>query len=81
MEIIFSKHATRRMALYGIQQIDIANSIETHIKLKELVFGKNEFIDVVLKERYKLPIKIVVDIAKHAVTVITVYPLKKGITR
>jgi hypothetical protein len=81
MALRFSRHAKRRMALYRIQQIDIENSIKQRMKSEKLIFGKHEFIDEGLKEKYRLPIKIVVDIDKNAITVITAYPLKKGMTQ
>jgi hypothetical protein len=81
MVIRFSRHAKRRMALYQINQIDIENSIKQSMKLEKLIFGKREFIDEGLKERYRLPVKIVMDIDKDSITVITAYPLKKGITQ
>lgn len=81
MVIRFSRHAKRRMALYWIQQTDIENSIELRMKSNKLIFGKHEFIDEGLKERYRLPIKIVIDVDKDTITVITAFPLKKGITQ
>ncbi|MDI6803336.1 MAG: hypothetical protein QME58_05755 [Bacteroidota bacterium] len=77
--IRFSRHAKRRITLYRIQQIDIENSIEKHMKSEKLIFGRHEFIDEGLKEKYRLPVKIVIDIGKDLITVITAYPLKKGI--
>lgn len=46
---------------------------------KELNHGNQEIIEVV--EGFKYPLKVVVNVESDIVTVITNYPLKKGVTR
>lgn len=73
MRIKFSRHAKRRAKLYKIQQSKI------ELVLSSVVL--NEGRNIVIKELagFTYPIKIVLSVEKDDVTIITVYPLKKGI--
>ncbi|MFA4901180.1 MAG: hypothetical protein WC600_00390 [Desulfobaccales bacterium] len=73
MEIRFSRHATRRANLYGISK----STIITLLKETELRSGTHEIIQNV--KGFKHPLKIVVFVENDIITVITSYPLKKGL--
>jgi len=70
--IKFSRHAKRRGKLYKISE-SVVKQILASSKLSD---GKHEIIENVSGHKY--PIKIVVDVEKDIITVITNYPLKKG---
>ena len=71
MNVKFSRHAKRRMKLYGISEDIVKNLLEKedeenrHIIIKDVP----EFI---------YPIKIVFENKMNHILVITVYPLKRG---
>jgi len=73
MEIRFSRHAKRRADLYKIPQ----STILTILKDKELPTGTHEIIQRV--EGFMYPLKLVVTVQDDIITVITNYPLKKGL--
>ena len=73
MNVKFSRHAKRRAKLYEIPKIIIEEILATC----ELVDGKHVLIKDVAG--FKFPIKIIVSIESSNVTVVTIYPLKKGI--
>ncbi len=73
MEIKFSRHAKRRAKLYKIPESTILKVLEA----KELNQRKQEIIEKV--EGLKYPLKIVLTVEDDIITVITNYPLKKGI--
>ena len=73
MNIKFSRHAKRRAKLYKIPE-DSIREIVRSLKLKE---GKHEIIEKV--SGFKFPIKAVVVVENDTMTVITNYPLRKGI--
>lgn len=75
MKIKFSRHARRRGKLYKIPEDIIVRLLEE----KELHPGNHEIIEVV--EGFIYPLKVVVDVESDIITVITNYPLKKGVTR
>ena len=72
MVLRFSRHAKRRVQLYGIPK----STIEGILAEAELDEGKHELIQGVPGFRY--PLKIVVTVEKDVTTIITAYPLKKG---
>jgi len=73
MEIKFSRYAKRRAKLYKIQESTVLKVLEG----KEWIQGNQEIIERV--EGFKYPLKIVVAVENDIITVITNYPLKKGI--
>lgn len=73
MEIRFSRHAARRADLYGIPQ----STIIKILKETELRSGTHEIIQSV--KDFKHPLKIVVAVENDIMTVVTNYPLKKGL--
>ena len=72
MKIKLSSHSKRRAKLYNIQQ----TTLLTILKDINLPEGKHDIIKDV--KGFKYPLKIVIDIQKEIMTVITNYPLKKG---
>lgn len=72
VDIRFSRHARRRMALYDIPEsrvLDVLQNTSLHP-------GKQELIADV--PGIDLPLKIVFAVENEVATVITAYPLKKG---
>lgn len=72
MEVKFSRHAKRRAKLYEIPE----STIEEILADSKLNDGEHELIRNIAG--FKYPIKIVVSVENHIITVITNYPLKKG---
>ncbi|MBI4652078.1 hypothetical protein HY745_12550 [Candidatus Desantisbacteria bacterium] len=75
MNIKFSRHAKRRAKLYDISESIIIN-ILTNMNLSQ---GEHEIIKEVIG--FKYPLKIVISVENDIITVITNYPLKKGIKK
>jgi len=73
VEIKFSRHAKRRAKLYKIPEEIILNIL----KKSDISGGEHEIIRTV--EGFKYPVKIVVSVECQIITVITIYPLKKGL--
>lgn len=70
MDIKFSRHARRRMSLYGISEQVIASILkEAEPELKEIVRDA---------EGFQYPIKVVYDHQEEYISVITAYPLRKA---
>jgi hypothetical protein len=72
MKISFSRHARRRMRLYGISEdavISIMNSTSPGIGDGEMLGHVNGF---------NLPIKVVFSFEDDYYIIITAYPLKRG---
>lgn len=78
MRIKFSRHAKRRMALYGISESTIEAIIGHREKIGGVSEGKSEVIDYETLSKHGYPIKVVFSCEEHRVTVITAYPLKRG---
>ena len=72
MKIKFSRHAKRRAKLYKIPELTISRVLA----IMKLTQGEHEIIKDL--PGFKLPIKILVDVEKEVITVITSYPLKEG---
>jgi hypothetical protein len=72
-EIRFSRHARRRMLLYGIPQSTIIMMLEE----QGMLMGTHEIIRKI--EGYKSPLKLIVAKEDDIITVVTCYPLKKGL--
>jgi len=74
LNIEFSRHALRRIKLYGISESDVKKIIA---KSKKLNKGYNEIIEPV--PNFKYPIKVVLTREDDYLTIITAYPLKRGL--
>ena len=74
MIIKFSRHAKRRAKLYQIPE-SIVENILSDLDLSD---GEHDLIRTV--SGFKYPIKIVVSVETDIMTVITNYPLKKGMS-
>lgn len=74
-EIRFSRHARRRAKLYNISK-PLVNEILASMRLRE---GEHEIIRIVPGFRY--PLKIIVSVESDIATVITNYPLKRGMKK
>ena len=75
MKIYFSRHARRRAKLYRIPE----QEIEDVLRKIELADGKHEFVKHIRDQNF--PIKIIVSVKGEVVSVITNYPLKKGLKK
>jgi hypothetical protein len=73
MKAKFSRHSKRRADLYKIPE----STVEEILNGLELSNGEYELIRNI--PGFKYPIKIVVSVQNNIATVITNYPLKKGI--
>ncbi|MBN2109434.1 MAG: DUF4258 domain-containing protein [Deltaproteobacteria bacterium] len=75
MKIEFSRHAKRRMQLYGINQSTIIGIIEE----MRVCNGHQKTIKKVAGHTF--PLKIVFTVNEPDCLVITAYPLKKGLKK
>jgi len=75
MNIKFSRHAKRRMALYDIEERDVLLAIEEGEK-QVLPDGKLCFI-FKINDKFKYPLKIVAMEKQDSLTIVTAYPLKR----
>ena len=75
VKVKFSRHAKRRAKLYEIPESTI-KKILADSKLND---GEHELIRDITG--FKYPIKIVISVENDIMTVITNYPLKKGISQ
>jgi len=74
MLIIFSRHAKRRAKLYGF----LEEEVKFILNNADLKNGRQELLKQA--DISELPIKLVVDVNDDRITVITCYPLKKGVS-
>ncbi|NLV44245.1 MAG: hypothetical protein GXY07_07075 [Candidatus Hydrogenedentes bacterium] len=75
VEIHFSRHAKRRAQLYEIPESVILDIVRNR------VFPQGTTALVVAEKQVKYPLKIVVTREENKLTVVTNYPLKKGISQ
>ena len=75
MKIEFSRHAKRRAKLYRISR----TTIESILAASDLEDGEHELIQEI--PGFKYPIKIAVAVESNMMTVVTNYPLKRGIRK
>ena len=71
MEIKFSRHAKRRARLYGVSESAVSAILEG----MNLAQGEHGIIKDIGQ---KYPLKILVSVKKDSLSVVTIYPLKKG---
>ena len=74
--IEFSRHAKRRMQLYGINEKDVLTVIEKG-KKEELANGKIIFVHRI-ERKFKYPIKVVTSYREGIAMVVTTYPRKRS---
>jgi len=72
LKVNFSRHAQRRAKLYGISLSAIKEIIESD----KVVQGKQKIVAKMSGHLH--PVKIISSLEADRVTVITIYPLKKG---
>ncbi|MDP6631692.1 MAG: DUF4258 domain-containing protein [Kiritimatiellia bacterium] len=70
-QILFSRHAKRRMRLYKISQDDVAGMLPSTDTL-----GRQAITRRLTEHKY--PIKVVYEVQNESTVVITAYPVKKG---
>jgi hypothetical protein len=77
-KIKFSRHAKRRLSLYDISEETIVDLIERHLSYEKIMDGTHELVDN-RPFKHDYPLKTVFSLKKNEITVITAYPLKKGL--
>lgn len=75
MLVKFSRHVKRRAKLYNIQE----SSIKKIVSDSKLVHGTHEIVEHINGIGY--PVKIIVALEGDVATVISSYPLKKGLLK
>ncbi|MBN2160333.1 MAG: DUF4258 domain-containing protein [Spirochaetes bacterium] len=75
MNIRFSRHALRRIKLYGISEFYLKTIIECSTFLHD---GRNEIVHS--SDNFQYPIKVVINVQDDYIMVITAYPLKRRLT-
>ena len=73
--IEFSRHAKRRMKLYGISEKDVLTVIEKG-KKEESTNGKVIFVHLI-ERKFKYPIKVVASHREGNAMIVTTYRLKR----
>lgn len=79
LTIRFSRHCRRRMQLYGIDEGDVRALIGRYAQVKDPGPGNREIVDKTLAQKYRYPLKIVYSVQANVITVVTAYPLRKGL--
>jgi len=79
--ILFSRHAKRRMKLYGIAEETILDIIEDRDREECSADGTYNVIGKDSFTKYGYPIKVIFSQEKSKITVITAYPLKRGLKK
>ena len=71
----FSRHAKRRMKLYGISEKDVLNVL-TNGRKETSEDGKIFFLHDI-NEKFKYPVKVITVQSDKTLVIISAYPLKK----
>jgi len=79
--IKFSRHAKRRMKLYCISEETVSSVIGDRHREVGYSDGKYEVIGKEPVPKYGYPIKVVFSQETGKITVITAYPLKRGLKK
>ena len=74
-DIKFSRHAKRRMKLYGISEKDVLNVLKNG-KRETLEDGKQIFLHDI-NEKFKYPVKVVTAHSDKGFVIISTYPFIK----
>jgi len=74
-DIKFSRHAKRRMKLYGISKEDVLNVLRNGRK-ETSEDGKRFFLHDI-NEKFKYPIKVITAQSDKMLVIVSAYPLKK----
>ena len=75
--IEFSRHAVRRMRLYGIEEEDVVASIRAGFVDPGFASGGAALVNEDLSEKYGYPLKVVFSRDSDRIVVITTYPMKR----
>ncbi len=76
--IKFTRHAKRRMKLYNLSEYDVETVISTGEK--EIISDKEHVFVARLSGRL-LPLKVVCKSIENSYSIITCYPLKRGLKK
>ena len=76
LKIRLSRHAKRRMKLYGILKSDVVRVIQQGEKV-DTDDNKTAFL-LSMPFKYKYPLKVVTIRQEDRILIVTAYPLKKG---
>lgn len=78
MGFVISRHARRRLQLYRIDEADVIAALEG-CELRATVTGtRGVIVDEGFAGKYGFPIKIIFELERANVLVVTAYPLKRG---
>ncbi len=77
--IHFSRHAKRRMNLYDLSEEDVSSVITLQNPKLNFAEGKYEIVGETNFSKQGYPIKVVFSCASGTITIITAYPLKRGL--
>lgn len=77
--IRFSRHARRGMQLYEIDETDVIALVRSHAGKERLSLGTKVIVSKELSEKYQYPLKVVLSIQGEKKTVVSVYPLRRGL--
>jgi len=69
------------MNLYNIPEETVCAVIESRLRNSGLEDGKHEILEEEVGPQYRYPLKVVFLVSQNRITVITVYPLKKGLKK
>ena len=73
--IKFSKHAKRRMKLYGISEKDVLNVLKNG--RKEIAEDRKIFFYHNIDGKFKYPVKVITAQSDNVLVIVSAYPLKK----
>jgi len=77
--IHFSRHAKRRMKLYNLSEEDVPSVIACKNPKLNFSEGKHQIVSETKFSRHGYPIKVVFTCESGTITIITAYPLKRGV--
>ncbi|MBU4013992.1 MAG: DUF4258 domain-containing protein [Proteobacteria bacterium] len=74
-DIKFSRHAKRRMKLYGLSEEDVLNVLKNGSK--EMAKDGKLFFLHDIKGKFKFPVKVITAQGDKTLIIVSAYPLKK----
>ncbi|MFP4392010.1 MAG: hypothetical protein ACOC3Y_01365 [Desulfohalobiaceae bacterium] len=78
-KVNFSRHAKRRMQLYKLTEENIICILQDQDPEFHFLEGKHEIVSKAKPSRYGYPIKVIFSCEQGRISVITAYPLKRGL--
>jgi len=69
------------MQLYKIDEKDIIDMVESHIRNAAEIYERQEIVKSKLASTYNYPLKVVFSLEDDKVVIITAYPLKRELNK